>query len=85
MADDSAPRLAPGVRLHNDGAKLLGPERILELDDIAQAIVREFDGKKRLSDIAESLAKQYNEREAVIRADIDALIADLAAKGYVKL
>ncbi len=85
MADDAKPRLAPGVRLHNSGAKLLGPERILELDDIAQAVVRELDGKKRVSEIAAILAKEYNERETVIRADIEALVNDLAAKGYVKL
>jgi pyrroloquinoline quinone biosynthesis protein D len=85
MSDDAKPRLAPGVRLHANGAKLLGPERILELDDIAQAIVREFDGKKRVSEIATSLAKEFNERESIIRADIDALVKDLASKGYVKL
>ena len=82
---DHAPKLAPGVKLHPSGTKLLAPERILELDDVAQAIVRELDGKKRVSDIAVILAKEYNERESVIRKDIDALIADLSAKGYVKL
>jgi pyrroloquinoline quinone biosynthesis protein D len=82
---DHAPKLAPGVRLHGNGTKLLGPERILELDDIAQAIVRELDGKKRVSEIAAILAKEYNERESVIRKDIDALITDLASKGYIKL
>ena len=82
---DHTPRLAPGVRLQAGGTKLLGPERILELDEIAQAVVREFDGTKRISQIAAALAKEYNEREAVIRADIDALVADLAAKGYIKL
>ena len=85
---DPTPKLAPGVRLRTDparGAMLLGPERILELDEIAQAVVREFDGKKRVSEITAALAKEFNERESVIRADIDALVADLAAKGYLKL
>lgn len=82
---DEAPKLAPGVRIHGDGSKLLAPERILELDEIAQAVVAQFDGKKRVSDIAAALAKEYNERESVIRADIETLIKDLAAKGYVKL
>lgn len=81
---DHAPKLAPGVRLHG-GTKLLGPERILELDEIAQAIVREFDGKRRLSEIAAALAKEYSAHESEIRKDIDALVADLTAKGYVKL
>jgi pyrroloquinoline quinone biosynthesis protein D len=85
MSEDPKPKLAPGVRLHGDGSKLLGPERILELDEIAQSIVRQFDGTKRVSDIAAALSKEYDERESVIRKDIDALLADLAAKGYVKL
>lgn len=85
---DHIPKLAPGVRLRTDpkkGAMLLGPERILELDETAQAIVREFDGTKRVSEVAAALAKEYNERESLILADIKALVADLAAKGYVKL
>jgi len=81
---DAAPKLAPGVRLHG-GTKLLGPERILELDEIAQDIVRQFDGTKRLSEISAALAKEYNAHESEIRKDIDALVKDLAAKGYIKL
>ncbi len=82
---DPKPKLAPGVRLHTDGSKLLAPERILELDEIAQSIVREFDGTKRVSEISAALAKEYDAHESDIRKDIDALLADLAAKGYVKL
>lgn len=87
MTDDAKPRLAPGVKLRTDekrGPVLLGPERILELDDIAQSIVARFDGKTRVSEIAAALAKEYDEKADVIRADIDRLLKDLAAKGYVK-
>lgn len=83
----SAPRLAPGVRLRKDdqrGPVLLGPERVLELDDIALSIVAQIDGKRRVSDIAAALAKEYDEKAENIRADIDSLLKDLAAKGYVK-
>lgn len=83
----SAPRLAPGVRLRKDdqrGPVLLGPERVLELDDIALSIVNQIDGKRRVSDIAAALAKEYDEKAETIRADIDSLLKDLAAKGYVK-
>jgi len=82
-----APRLAPGVRLRKDdqrGPVLLGPERVLELDDIALSIVAQIDGKRRVSDIAAALAKEYDEKAENIRADIDSLLKDLAAKGYVK-
>ncbi len=84
---DGSPRLAPGVRLSKDdrrGPVLLGPERVLELDDIALSIVTQIDGKRRISDIAAALAKEYDEKADVIRNDIDTLLKDLAAKGYVK-
>ena len=87
MTKDPAPKLAPGVKLRKDakrGAVLLGPERILELDEIAQAIVAEFDGTKRVSEIAAALAKEYDANAKDIRADIDHLLRDLTTKGYVK-
>ncbi|MBP6014072.1 MAG: pyrroloquinoline quinone biosynthesis peptide chaperone PqqD [Alphaproteobacteria bacterium] len=84
---DPTPRLAPGVKLRHDpkrGAVLLGPERILELDETAQAIVAAFDGNKRVSEIAAALAKEYDANADDIRADIEVLLKDLTAKGYVK-
>jgi len=87
MTDEKKPRLAPGVKLRNDdkrGPILLGPERVLELDDIALSIVQQMDGTRRISDIAQALAKEYDEKADVIRADIDSLLKDLTAKGYVK-
>ena len=41
MTDEKKPRLAPGVKLRTDdkrGPVLLGPERVLELDDIALSL-----------------------------------------------
>lgn len=87
MSHDPKPKLAPGVKLRTNparGAMLLGPERILEIDEIAQSIVAQFDGTKRVSEIALALAKEYDANAADIRADIDALLKDLTAKGYVK-
>ena len=48
------------------------------------AATAQFDGTKRISEIAASLAKEYDEKAEIIRADIDNLLKDLAAKGYVK-
>jgi len=87
MSDDPKPKLSPGVKLRTDpsrGAMLLAPERILELDETAQAIVAQFDGQRRVSEIAAALAKEYDEKADVIRADIENLLKDLTAKGYVK-
>ena len=72
--NDPAPKLAPGVKLRKDakrGAVLLGPERILELDEIAQAIVANFDGTKRVSEIAAALSKEFDANADDIRADIE--------------
>jgi pyrroloquinoline quinone biosynthesis protein D len=87
MSEDATPRLAPGVKLRHDakrGPMLMAPERILELDEIAQAIVAQFDGTKRVSEIAALLAEEYDANAADIRADIEHLLKDLTAKGYVK-
>jgi pyrroloquinoline quinone biosynthesis protein D len=87
MSDEAKPKLAPGVKLRDDGkhgAVLLGPERILELDEIARSIVAQFDGTKRVSEIAAALAKEYDAKADVIQGDIEHLLKDLTAKGYVK-
>jgi len=87
MSDDARPKLAPGVKLRTDakrGPMLMAPERILELDEIAQAIVAQFDGTKRVSEIAALLAKEYDAKAADIQVDIEHLLKDLTAKGYVK-
>ncbi len=87
MSNDAKPRLAPGVKLRQDakrGAVLMAPERVLELDETAQAIVAQFDGVKRVSDIAAALAKEYDAKASDIQADIEHLLRDLTAKGYVK-
>ena len=82
-----SPRLKPGVRLHHDRVRgrdvLLAPERIVELDETALAILRRVDGAASLGDIAAALAGQYDADAGEIEADAAALIADLARKGYV--
>jgi pyrroloquinoline quinone biosynthesis protein D len=87
MSDEAKPKLAPGVRLHQDakrGPVLMAPERVLELDETALSIVSQFDGKKRLSEIAALLAKEYDAKASDILADIEQLLKELTAKGYVK-
>lgn len=83
----SAPRLKPGVRLHRDRVRardvLLAPERVVELDETALAILRRVDGTATLRAIAAALAAEYDADPAEIEADAAALIADLALKGYV--
>lgn len=81
------PRLNPGVRLHWDKVRqrwvLLAPERIVELDENAKAVLERIDGSAGLADIAAALAAEYDADPAEIEADAGALIADLRLKGYV--
>ncbi len=83
----SAPRLKPGVRLHRDRVRgrdvLLAPERVVELDEAALAILSRLDGATGLAAIAAALAAEYDADAAEIEADAAALIADLALKGYI--
>ena len=81
------PRLRPGVRLHFDRVRdrwvLLAPERIVALDETAQAILAQVDGATALDAIAAKLAADYDADPADIAADARSLLADLALKGYV--
>ncbi len=81
------PRLRPGVRLHRDRVRerwvLLAPERIVEVDDQAHAILEKVDGVAPVSAIAAALAAEYEADAGEIAADATALLGDLNIKGYV--
>jgi coenzyme PQQ biosynthesis protein PqqD len=88
IADDVRPRLARGVRLQVDGATdkgvLLFPEGILELNETARAILTRCDGRT-LSDIARSLAEEYDVDPTMIAADVRETLADLQRRKLVEL
>ena len=82
----SAPRLKPGVKLRDDpvrGTILLAPERFLSLDETAYAIVQRIDGRRNADAIAEELAQEFNADPADILADIEDLLNQLSAQGYI--
>lgn len=85
----SIPRLRPGVRLHHDRVRnrdvLLAPERVVELDETARAILARIDGITTLTAIAAALAAEYDGDPAEIESDARTLVGDLALKGYVNL
>jgi pyrroloquinoline quinone biosynthesis protein D len=81
----SAPRLRPGVKLRIDAARgplLMAPERFLQLDETAHAIVARIDGKRDARAIAEDLAREFDADAADILSDVEELLAQLAAQGY---
>ncbi len=81
------PKLKPGVRLHRDRVRdrwvLLAPERIVEVDDQAMAILERIDGSASVDAIAAALAAEYEADPAEIADDATALLTDLNRKGYV--
>ncbi len=89
IADGAIPVIPRGVRLSHDKVRsrwvLLAPERILELDDIAQAVLTRCDGKRDIAGICNDLAKTYNADPSEIIADVKEMLAGLAAKHFVSL
>lgn len=85
----SAPSLPPHVKLHHDKARdrwvLLAPERLLEPDEAALAILRLCDGDTTLRKIARTLAESYNAPEDLILNDVRSLIQDLADKDFIRI
>jgi len=89
ISDTDVPRIPRGVRLSQDRVRdrwvLLAPERILELDEIAQAILVLCDGVRDVHGISEELAKTYRAETAEIMTDVKEMLGDLAAKHFVVL
>ncbi len=84
----SRPRLAAGVRLHNDprrGWVLLCPERVIETQGPTSEILRRCDGRRSLAQIVDELAEAFAAERAVIAADVDTLLQELATKKLVVL
>ena len=85
----SAPRFLPGVRLHHDQARgqwvILAPERVIELDEIAHAIVKLCDGQRRVEGIVQELATEFDATPDEVSDDVLTLIDDLIGKRVLRL
>ena len=88
LPDDSRPRLARGVRLHEDKARggfvLLAPERVLNANGTAVAVLRLCDGERTVAGVVDALAAQFAVDRARIDVEVKALLSDLAAKRMVE-
>ena len=88
LTDESRPRLARGVRLHEDKARggfvLLAPERVLNANGTAVEVLRLCDGERTLSGVVDALAARFSVDRERIDADVKALLADLASKRMVE-
>ena len=61
-----------------------GPERLLEPDDTAVAVLQKLDGKRPLSAIVDELAQVYQAPRDVIAKDVCALLQGLLDKGFLQ-
>ena len=83
----SIPRMPRGVRMRFDEARdqwiLLGPERVLKLDDIAREILNRCDGEADLRAIVDDLAQAFDAEPSIIEADVMSFIGDLKTRGFL--
>ncbi|SPC18049.1 pyrroloquinoline quinone biosynthesis peptide chaperone PqqD [Cupriavidus taiwanensis] len=83
----SCVRLAPGTRLQHDAVRqrwvLLGPERLLVLDDMARLIL-ERSGDQTIGALCEALAGEFDAPLDTIQADVLALFSNMVERGFVR-
>lgn len=84
---DSVPVLRRGVRRQFDNTRnaaiLMAPERVIVLDEIADAIVGEFKPAATVGDIVTSLTIRFGAPAHEIEGDVIAFIRELNDKGLV--
>ncbi|QJF52593.1 pyrroloquinoline quinone biosynthesis peptide chaperone PqqD [Roseobacter ponti] len=87
MTPLSVPVLPRGVRRHFDKVRgvpvLLGPERVLMLDEIGCAILDQVDGISTLDQISSRLAEIFNAPKDDISKDVAEFLTDLGNKKLV--
>ncbi|MHA7065227.1 PqqD family peptide modification chaperone [Azospirillum argentinense] len=94
MTEEDRVRLAPGVMLRQDRVRghwqLLGPERVLILDEVALEVVRAVTARPRtgqppvtVGTAVEVLAAQFDAPRDEIAADVLELLGDMIAKGFL--
>jgi pyrroloquinoline quinone biosynthesis protein D len=85
----TTPQFGRGHRFRFDQVRdawvLLGPERLFLPDDHAVEILKLVDGVRTVDGIVTDLASRYDAPEDAIRTDVDAMLADLSARGAIRL
>lgn len=86
---ESRPRLPRGVQLKYDRARdswcLLGPERIINCNATAIAILKRVDGQRSVGEIVSDLASVFAADPEIISRDVCSTLAVLATKRLVLL
>ncbi len=83
------PRFGTGHRFRFDSVRdawvLLGPERLFLPDEHAVEILKLVDGVRTVEGIVDDLAGRYDAPPEAIRSDVTAMLADLSARGAIRL
>ena len=86
---NAVPRLSPGHKFRMDQVRgawvLLGPERMFVPDAHATEVLKLIDGQRDVAAIAAELATRFDAPLEAIRTDVDTMLADLSARGAVRL
>ena len=85
----TVPSLPRGVRLRHDPARdqwvLLGPERVMELNEIALEILKRCDGQADFGAIVADLSRTFEAEASMVENDVRAFLADLKVRGMLVL
>ena len=83
------PRLGTGHKFRFDQVRdawvLLGPERLFMPDEHAVEILKLVDGVRSVDAIVTDLAARYDAPPEAIRSDVTGMLADLSARGAIRL
>lgn len=84
IPETARPRLLKGVRTRFDKARdtwlLLAPERTLELDAVAAAILAEVDGERSFNEVIDVLVAKYDAPRETISADVRTFLSSLVER-----
>jgi pyrroloquinoline quinone biosynthesis protein D len=87
VSEASRPVLPRHAKLKFDETRqrwvILAPERVLAPDDIAVQILQLCDGVRSVAEMIDQLAEKYAADRDAIRADVIAMLQDLADKGFL--
>ena len=82
-------RLAPHIVFRFDETRqrwiMMAPERLMLPDEQAVEILKLVDGSRSLGGIVDDLAARFNAPRDLISGDVAAMLADLSAKGAIRL
>ncbi len=85
----STVRLGQRIRLSFDSIReqwiLLGPEKVIVLDEIAHNIVNRCDGSTNIEEIISQLSTEYDASVADIQQDVLSLLQNLVDKRFLQL